>query len=453
MNEENKNTEESIASEGETLTPTPPASRNRKVMLGVLVAAIVVGGYFGFSWIQFRRTHVSTDDARVKGTMVTISSRVPGKVQKITVDEGHRVKAGQLLVKIDPEEIREKVAMARAALNSSISELEKARLAHVLQDKQTKADLNQVRAAVEVAQSRLKQAQEDLELEIRSRAEQINSARAALEASKAAMRESTAKLEMAKSEYSRHKELFEKGVIPKQKMDQKDESLNVEKARLQSAKEKIQVATANLKLSQTLEALIDVKREAVKTARGELKRALANLDKAEAARTSVELSKENIKVLQSKVEQNRANLRDMEKLLDDTEILSSLDGVVSKKIADEGERVQPGQPLFIVNDVKDIWVSANIEETHIRKVSLNQPVVVEVDAFPRREFKGEVINVGAAAASEFSLLPNDNSNRNFTKVTQRIPVKIAVDDPYTELKPGMMVIVKIDVRGYRDQRR
>jgi len=449
LNEETINTEGSGTQDEEILTPTPSAGKNRKTMVIVLAVVIIVGGYFGFKWIQFRRTHVTTDDARVKGTMVTVSSRVPGAVEKITVDDGSQVKAGDLLVKVNPKELFEKVEGARAGLHSTMGELKKAKLGYELTIKNTKANLDQARAAVEVAQSRIRQAQEDLELEIKSRAEQINSARASLEASRASMNESTARLDMAKAEYLRHKELFGQGVIAKQKMEQMDESLNVEKARLVSAREKTQVANANLKLNETLQAMIDVKKEAVKTARGELKRALARLDKAEAAETSVKLSKENIKVLESRVEQKKAALRDLEKLLGDTEIYAPIKGVVSKKIADEGERIQPGQPLLIINDIADVWVSANIEETHIRKVSLGQNVDVKVDAFPGRIFKGRVINVGAAAASEFSLLPNDNSNRNFTKVTQRIPVKIAVDDPRHELKPGMMVIVQISVKGYQ----
>lgn len=446
MNEEIKDSEERGVPGGEGLAPTPSASKNRKRMVIVLAVVIIVGGYFGFNWIQFRRSHVTTDDARVKGTMVTVSARVSGEIAELKVDEGSKVKTGELLVKVDPKEIVEKRDAAKADLDSTKAELEKAKLSHQLDDRQNKADLDQARAAVEVARSRLKQAEEDLELEIRSRADQINSARANLQASKASMDESTATLDNSKGEYTRYKELYEKGVIGKQKMDQMSEGLNVQAARLQSAKEKTEVANANLKLNETLKKLEAVKREAVQTARSELKRALASLDRVEAGKTGVAVSRENIKVLESRVGQKEAALRDIEKLLGDTDILSPMNGVVSKKIADVGERIQPGQPLLIINDEVDIWVSANIEETHVRKVALNQSVDVKVDAFPGRVFKGKVINVGAAAASEFSLLPNDNSNRNFTKVTQRIPVKIAVEDPNHELKPGMMVIVQIAVK-------
>lgn len=446
MNEENESTEESQVPE-EPLSPPPPAAKNKTALLVVLAVVVIVVGYFGFNWIQFRMSHVITDDARVKGTLVTISSRVPGYIIKITVKEGYQTKEKDLLVKLDPTEIQEKVEIAKADLSTVRSEWAKTKLGFELQRKLVKAGLDQARATVEVAQSRVKQAQEDLKLEIRSRAEQIKRAKASLKASRAVYDESTAKVQMAKAEYIRHKELFEKGVIPKQRMEEKDEDLTVEKARRLSNKEKVEVADANLSLNEALKAIISVKKEAIKTARGELKRALAGLDSAEASKTSVAVSKENINMLESKVEKAKAHLRDMEKLLSDTEIFSPMNAVVSKTIADTGERVQPGQPLLILNDIRDIWVTANIEETYIRKVKLNQLVDVEVDAFPGRVFKGRVINLGAAAASEFSLLPNDNSNRNFTKVTQRIPVKIAVDDPQAELKPGMMVVVKIAVSG------
>ena len=445
--------DEATSSGNEAVEGAPPAAPTptgdngkKKIMFVVLAVVIVVGGVFGYNFIQFRRTHVSTDDARVKGTMVTISSRVPGYVLKMDISEGDIVKKDQRLVKLDPSELREKLAITRADLDSSVIELRKAKLSYTMQRKQTKASVDQAGASVEVAQSRIKRAQEDLELEIKSRAEEIKRAHASLEASKAAINESLVRVDMAKAEYRRNKELYENGVIPKQVMDEKDEKLNVEEARHISTKEKMQVASANLRLNRTLEALIGVKQEVVKTYRGELKRSLANLDRAEATRTGVEMSREDVKVLESKIEKKRAKLREVEKLLDDTEIFSPLDGVVSKTVADDGERVQPGQPLLIINDINDVWVSANIEETYIRRVRVDQIVDVKVDAFPGRIFKGRVMYVGAAAASEFSLLPNDNSNRNFTKVTQRIPVKIRVEDSRNELKPGMMVIVQIDIR-------
>ena len=102
--------------------------------------------------------------------------------------------------------------------------------------------------------------------------------------------------------------------------------------------------------------------------------------------------------------------------------------MVSQTIADPGERVQPGQPIMVINDPRDVWVSANIEETAIRKVQVGQPVEIEADAYPQRRFHGTVSQLGAATRSEFAIIPTASASAHFIKVTQRIPVRIAVDN-------------------------
>jgi len=99
-----------------------------------------------------------------------------------------------------------------------------------------------------------------------------------------------------------------------------------------------------------------------------------------------------------------------------------------------------------VHDPKKIWITANVKETDIRKVKLGQTTTVTVDAYPDREFKGRVIAIGNAATSEFALLPTPNPSGNFTKITQRLRVRVAIDQDQKLLRPGMMVEVFIDVR-------
>ena len=108
-----------------------------------------------------------------------------------------------------------------------------------------------------------------------------------------------------------------------------------------------------------------------------------------------------------------------------------------------GEVVKPGQPIAIVVDLANLWVEANLEETKIEQVRWGQAVDLAVDAYPGKKFKGKVVNIGAAASSEFALIPENRSAGNFTKVTQRIPVKIEVIEPVRQLRPGMMVEVAI----------
>ena len=120
--------------------------------------------------------------------------------------------------------------------------------------------------------------------------------------------------------------------------------------------------------------------------------------------------------------------------------------LVDRVFVEEGEYVTPGQRLLLVHDPKKVWIDANVKETDIRKVKIGQTVDVTVDAFPDKKFAGKVTAIGNAATSEFALLPTPNPSGNFTKITQRLRVRVAIDQEQNLLRPGMMVEVFIDVR-------
>jgi membrane fusion protein (multidrug efflux system) len=162
---------------------------------------------------------------------------------------------------------------------------------------------------------------------------------------------------------------------------------------------------------------------------------------------------QRIKMKEDMVQNLRAKVKEVEVQLSlarwrlaETTIISPIDGVVSQTIADAGERVQPGQPIVVINDPQDVWISANIEETHFRKVREGQPVTITVDAYPHQTLHGTVTQLGAATRSEFALIPAGSASAHFIKVAQRLPVRIAVENPDGLLKPGMMVEVGIRVQ-------
>ena len=170
------------------------------------------------------------------------------------------------------------------------------------------------------------------------------------------------------------------------------------------------------------------------------------------ARQALEMAEAQYKVALSQVNTSKAQLGVVETQLRNTQIASPISGVVAKKWARPGEIVQPGQPIFTLYDLGDIWITANFEETKLAKIGLNSQVRISVDAYPGREFSGRVLLVGAAAASQFSLIPPNNASGNFTKVTQRVPVKISIERPGEEavssrisLLPGMSTVVKVRV--------
>jgi len=131
--------------------------------------------------------------------------------------------------------------------------------------------------------------------------------------------------------------------------------------------------------------------------------------------------------------------------LENTFLKSPADGIVIQKIAEAGNVIEPGEVAIIISDVDHAWVSANIEETHVAKLAVGQPVYITVDE--GGVLTGQVQEITAATAAQFSLLPAENASGNFTKVVQRIPVKISLDPhPGRVLRAGQSVTVRIRIR-------
>jgi membrane fusion protein (multidrug efflux system) len=171
------------------------------------------------------------------------------------------------------------------------------------------------------------------------------------------------------------------------------------------------------------------------------------------ARKALEMAQAQYKVALSQVNASKAQLDVIETQLGNTKIVAPTSGVVARKWLVPGDIVQAGQAIYTVYDLDNIWITANFEETKLAAIAVGVPVQISVDAYPGRRFAGKVLLIGAAAASQFSLIPPNNASGNFTKVTQRVPVKISVNpaaaaDPgrRVSLLPGMSVEVKIRVR-------
>lgn len=151
---------------------------------------------------------------------------------------------------------------------------------------------------------------------------------------------------------------------------------------------------------------------------------------------------------QSQIGTATAQLNVAETQLKNTRIAAPLAGVAAKRWVHEGDVVQPAQPIFTIYSIRNKWVTAYLEETKIASVNLNDQVRISVDSYPGREFRGRIFDIGAAAASQFSLIPPNNASGNFTKVTQRIPIKMTIEqeDPPVPLRAGMSVEIKIKVK-------
>jgi membrane fusion protein (multidrug efflux system) len=350
---------------------------------GIVLVLVLVGGVFGAMEVRDRITHVHEIDARITGDLITISSRVSGWVTEIAVEEGQEIAKHQTLVRVDDRESSLMVERLEAQMRSVVSERERLMAERKLVDSQT-----------------------------RSHYDTLLSKMSAAEASVASLEP---QLELALSELERADSLYQKRVIPKQQIDQARAT-----ARKIDGQHRMAVA--------------------------EFQEARAQLEEARAERGRLKVLDSEANMLHHRKSALRADLEQQKLDLGDRVIGSPIQGVVDKAFVEVGEFVMPGQRLLLIHDPRRIWIEANIKETQIRKLKIAQPVEVQVDAYPDLPFQGKVVSIGNTTTGKFALLPNPNPSGNFTKITQRLPVRIGIEQKDRMLRPGMMVEVRIDVR-------
>jgi membrane fusion protein, multidrug efflux system len=170
------------------------------------------------------------------------------------------------------------------------------------------------------------------------------------------------------------------------------------------------------------------------------------------AGSALEAARAELSIALSRIGTARAQVGVVWAQLANCVMASPVNGKVARRWVLRGDVVQPGQPIFSVYDKKEMWVTANLEETNLQAVRLDQQVTIAVDGFPGRTYSGRVFQIGSSTAAQFSLIPPNNASGNFTKVTQRVPIKISITeeraagDQPVELLPGMSVEIRIKVR-------
>jgi len=420
-----------------------PRVRKRTFLLLLVVAFVGVGIYFGVQWLIFRWHYVSTDDAQVKGNLISLSAKVSGRITQLLVEEGDAVVPGQVIVQLEKEDYAAAQAQARATLETAKHELAKAITQLSLTRGRVSQGIGTAEASVREAVESLKFAEDDAALQTDRVNKEIERARASLQATRAKVLEAKATMENAKKEFDRNQELFRQNYVAENSRDAAETAWQVAQSKYQVALENERESLSQLELAEANTRSIVLKKQSILISEQVLERAKINLALAQEEKQQISLQEKNIELLKAKVQEAEAAFRLAEIRFQETTIYSPIRGVISKRLADQGQMVQPGQPILMVNDPEDKWVVANVEETHVRRVRQAAEVKVEVDAFPNRTFEGRVEFIGAAALSEFALLPADNPSGNFIKITHRLPVRISVKDPQNLLKPGMMVVVEI----------
>ena len=356
------------------------------ITASIILLIAIIGGIFVLRWYIFGLTHVYTEDAQVDGHIVSVSTMVPGNIKAIYVHKNERVKKGELIARIN--------------------------------DSTYYPEMLQAKENYKLAEAKLFSAGGNVAQFIGNSYNAYYINRLSYTTASANLHKAKLSYILAKKNYLRGLALLNKQFITKEQFDTLNTQYLIAKQALISAESALETARRNyvesryvksVSYANKLTTLIPL-RKAVKVAQAAYKVALANYK--------------------------------------NTFIYSPINGLVTEKMSYAGEYVTPGTPIVMENNLRRVWVTANVKETVIGNVKKGDPVTITVDSFPGKVFRGAVKFVGSVTTSKFALIPTNNPSGTFTKVTHRLPVRIEIlNDKNHLLKPGMMVEVTINTAG------
>lgn len=397
-----------------TEMPSKAEAKKRPRALYVLSALTLIAAAAGGAYYAHGVGRESTDDAQVEGHIMNVSTRIPGQVARVLVQDNQMVNEGDLLIELDRSDFDAKAESARADLAAAQASLENARAQLALTERNASATVIQ-------AQGGLTQA-----------AATVTSSRAAIDQGDADVAAAQARLTLAQADWTRVKQLASQNVISTAEVDAAQSQLDQAKAQIDQARARVASAKAGVNGSTG----------GVVFAQGRLAQAMTGPQQVDAARAALTLA-------EARVKQSESALRLADLNVSYTQIRAPHRGQISRRTVEAGQMVSSERPLLAVVPLDDVWVVANFKEDQLREMHPGEPVSVEIDTFGGRVFHGHVDSLASASGARFALLPPDNATGNFIKVVQRIPVLIRIDDENRpELRPGMSANVTVDTRSH-----
>ena len=370
-----------VARIGEDHAEPARAVRRRVAPRNVALATVALAATLvGAWWVYDRLAHVYVMDARVASDMILLSSRVAGWVTATPAKEGARVEAGAPLLLVDDRQAR----LRRDELDAAVATLD--------------ARVAAVRAEIAYVAART--------------ASRIESAESELAAARSDLDAAGSVRETMEDEWHRADTLRERNLLSEQDWATRRTAFLTSEQAEKSRAAQLRGAhadVAEMRSEQSRMAVLDAE--------------LARLD---SERLALRLQRD----------------RAAEELADHV-VRSPIAGVIDEVFIDPGEYAAQGQRVLMLHDPDVVWVKTNVKETDLRHLAVGNTAQVTVDAFPDSVYTATVTRIGNAATSEFALLPNPNPSGNFTKITQRVEVKLTFDAPDPRLRPGLMVELKI----------
>lgn len=380
--------------QGEGLVARFKADPRKYILSGAGLLLALFVGYQGIHWLVAGRYEITTDNAYIRADIATIAPKVQGYVEHVHVTDNQAVKAGDLLVTLEVADYATRVSEAAAALQQSI------------------AAQAQARAGVAAAEANVETA-----------TAQIAAQRDRLVQAKASAAAAEADATLAANDLERYTELAGKGHYPKASLD--------------AAATKAQAARASL----------DQSKAGITTAQSELSVAEANYHRAQedlaSAKAAVAGADAQVEAAQARVDAAKLDATR-------TELRAPFDGVVANRVVAEGQLLSPGQQTMSIVPVSDAYIVANFKETQVERMRAGQEVDIHVDAYPDLKVTGTLASIAPATGGQFSLIPMDTATGNFTKIVQRVPVRVKISDEALAtglMRPGLSVEATVIAKG------
>lgn len=393
----------------ETAAPTVTKKKSPKAKLVFAGLGIGMAAAGAIVWAAGRGKE-STDDAFVEGHVASVAARTQGQVVRVNVKDNQLVEVGTVLVEIDDRDAKVRLITAEADLLSSKANLSASETQLALTGKNVDANLRQAKGGVVSASA------------------MAGSSRATIDQAKADVDAAESRRALAELDLKRSEKLRADGAVAQADLDGRKAAFDQAVAAVAQARAREQNAVVGTTSAEG----------SIETAQGRLVAAQSGPQQIEAAQAAVAVAKARVAQADAAVEQAHLNVSY-------TQVKAQLRGVVSRRSVEVGQTVDPARPLMAISALDDMWIVANFKEDQIAGIHEGESATVKIDAFPGRAFTGHVDSVQAGSGARFSLLPPDNASGNFTKVVQRIPVLVRIDDKPADvtLRPGMSTYVTI----------
>ena len=394
------------------------------------LSAVALGLAIPFSYWGYRFTHSMTNDGFVETRIVHLAPQTSGLLVRVRVEENDRIRAGQVLAEIDPAPRERELALAVSKVKAAEETLryEQATLDRLEKEYPRKVAVAERERAV--AEALWKEAQTRLEVTRVRTDKAVKAAEAAVDAAKAV-------LVKAKEDNDRYQKLYEEKSVPLIRAEEAARTFATAKAQHDASVAQLESARADLGQTRIAEREVEVGRQTA--------------DKAAEALALAKLGRLQIEEAQVKVEIRAAELAEAKRAADAAltqlqycRVIAPFDGIVVKRYRSPGDNAPVGSPVVSIYNPKLIYVTANMEEDRLEGIAPGNEAILWIDRFPRR-FTGKVVWVGEATGANFALVPRDVSTGEFTRVPQRVPVRIALDpdDRLGRVVPGLSVTVAI----------